>query len=323
MISDFKSILDLIKTFPSEQECITRMEQIRWNGNVISPFDPESKIYKCAGNKYKCKNTGKYFNVKTNTIFDNTKIPLVKWFMALYVFSSHKKGISSHQLAKDIDVTQKTAWFILHRLRYAFNHPDFNIKFTDEVQVDETYMGGREANKHKKKKAGGTQGRNTTSKKPVIGLRDKDGHVYAQVVNDVGRKTIEDIIDKMVPAGATVYTDEWLSYNRLHEKYNHKRVNHGAKQFVNEMAHTNGVENFWSHLKRGIDSQYHWVSKHHLQSYVNEFVLRFNTRKKGTAERFDYILSNIVGRLTYDDLIDIKNAAHRVKNIKPTNPAIG
>jgi len=322
MISDFKSILDLVKTFPSEQECITRLEQIRWNGNVLSPFDPESKVYNCAGDKYKCKTTGKYFNVKTNTIFDNTKIPLVKWFMALYIFSSHKKGISSHQLAKDVDVTQKTAWFILHRLRYAFNHPDFNIKFTDEVQVDESYMGGKEANKHKNKKAGGTQGRNVTSKKPVIGLRDKNGQVYAKVVNDVGRKTIEDIIDKMVPEGVTVYTDEWISYNRLKDRYDHKRVNHGAKQFVNGMAHTNGVENFWSHLKRGIDANYHWVSKHHLQSYVNEFVLRFNTRKSGTAERFDYILANIVGRLTYDDLISVRNVLPRTKNIKPANPSL-
>ena len=111
----------------------------------------------------------------------------------------------------------------------------------------------------------------------------------------------------MVPEGATVFTDEWLAYNRLHEKYDHKRVNHGAKQFVNEMAHTNGVENFWSHLKRMIDSNYHWVSKFHLQSYVNEELLRFNTRNSGTADRFEYILGNIAGRLTYDNLKTVTN----------------
>ena len=125
IIPEFKSILDLIKAFPDEQSCIEHIERLRWNGSVVSPFDSESKVYKCAGNKYKCKSTGKYFNVKVGTIFENTNIPLQKWFLALYVFSSHKKGISSHQLAKDIDVTQKSAWFMLHRLRYAFDHPNF------------------------------------------------------------------------------------------------------------------------------------------------------------------------------------------------------
>lgn len=123
MVSEFKSLFDLLKAFPDEKACIGHLEQLQWNGNPVSPFDPTSKVYKCSGGRYKCKNTGKYFNVKVGTIFEDTKIPLQKWFMALYILSSHKKGISSHQLAKDIDVTQKTAWFILHRLRYAFNHP--------------------------------------------------------------------------------------------------------------------------------------------------------------------------------------------------------
>jgi len=122
MFPEFKSIFDLIKAFPTEQSCIDHLERLQWNGEPVSPFDATSKVYKCKDNRYKCKNTGKYFNVRTGTIFDNTKIPLQKWFMALYVFSSHKKGISSHQLAKDISVTQKSAWFLLHRLRYAFDH---------------------------------------------------------------------------------------------------------------------------------------------------------------------------------------------------------
>lgn len=119
MLPEFQSILELTTTFPTEVSCIEHLETIRWNGNVVSPFDATSKVYKCAGNKYKCKNTGKYFNVRTATIFEDTKMPLQKWFMALYIFSSHKKGISSHQLARDLDITQKSAWFVLHRLRYA------------------------------------------------------------------------------------------------------------------------------------------------------------------------------------------------------------
>lgn len=138
-MTNFKSILELTERFPDERACIEHLEWLRWDGNVVSPFDPESKVYKCKGIRYKCKNTGKYFNVKTGTIFEDTKIPLKKWFMALYIFSAHKKGISSHQLARDIDVTQKTAWFILHRLRYAFDHPNFKLSMGGEVEADETY----------------------------------------------------------------------------------------------------------------------------------------------------------------------------------------
>lgn len=121
---DFNSIIDLLNAFPNEQICIDHLEQLRWNGNVVSPFDSTSKVYKCRDNKYRCKNTGKYFNVKTNTLFDNTKIELRKWFLAIYIVTSHKKGISSMQLAKDIDVTQKTAWFMLQRIRYCFGISD-------------------------------------------------------------------------------------------------------------------------------------------------------------------------------------------------------
>lgn len=125
MFTEFSSIIDLISKFPTEQHCIDHLEAIRWSGGIESPFSPASKVYKCAGNKYKCKESGKYFNVRTGTIFEDTKLPLQKWFMALYIFSSHKKGISSHQLSKDLDITQKSAWFVLHRLRYAFDHPVF------------------------------------------------------------------------------------------------------------------------------------------------------------------------------------------------------
>lgn len=152
MIPSFSSIFELLKAFPDEQSCIDHLERFRWNGNVVSPFDESSKVYKCAGNKYKCKTSGRYFNVKTGTIFEDTKIPLQKWFMALYVFSSHKKGISSHQLAKDITVTQKSAWFLLHRLRYAFAHPAFREVMSSTVQADETFVGGKNKNRHNDKK---------------------------------------------------------------------------------------------------------------------------------------------------------------------------
>lgn len=148
---DFNSIIDLLNIFPNEQTCIDHLEQLRWDGYVVSPFDSTSKVYKCKDNKYRCKNTGKYFNVKTNTLFDNTKIELRKWFLAIYIVTSHKKGISSMQLAKDIDVTQKTAWFILQRIRNCFEISD-NDQLDNDVEIDETFVGGKNKNRHTSKK---------------------------------------------------------------------------------------------------------------------------------------------------------------------------
>jgi transposase-like protein len=308
MVGDFKSILDLVKAFPTEQECIEHLEKLRWNGTVVSPFDESSKVYVCSNNRYKCKNTGKYFNVKVGTIFEDTKIPLIKWFMALYIFSSHKKGISSHQLAKDIDVTQKTAWFLLHRLRYAFDHPSFKKELSNVVEIDETYVGGEEKNKHEWKKVKGTQGRSTKTKKPVLGMLERDGNIIAQVVPDTKQATVEPIIAANVKCDSKVMTDEWQAYNKLNANYDHERVNHGAKQFVNGMAHTNGVENFWSHFKRTIEGTYHWVSVKHLQTYVTESTYRFNSRDFTTSQRFNVVLENVAGRLTYKELISNEKA---------------
>jgi transposase-like protein len=139
---DFNSIIDLLKNFSTEQICIDHLTELRWNGNVISPFDPSSKVYVCKGNKYRCKNTGKYFNVRTNTLFDNTKIPLQKWFLAIWIATSHKKSISSIQLSKDIDVTQKTAWFMLQRIRKCFGFNN-DGELDNQVEIDETFIGGK------------------------------------------------------------------------------------------------------------------------------------------------------------------------------------
>ena len=304
MIPQFKSIFDLLKAFPDEQSCINHLERLRWDGNVVSPFSENSKVYKCANNKYKCKNTGKYFNVRTNTIFDSSKIPLQKWFLALYVFSSHKKGISSHQLAKDISVTQKSAWFLLHRLRYAFDHPNFKAELSNTVEIDETFMGGEAKNKHSNKKNKNEQGNTLHEKQPVLGMKERNGNVVAVVVENRHKETILPIIKEAVKADSTIMTDEYSAYKDLKKEYTHLTVNHSAKEYVNAMAHTNDIENFWSHLKRGIDGIYHWCSKEHLQTYINEFTLRFNTRTFGTQERFELVLSSVGGkRLTYKALI--------------------
>lgn len=303
MVTHFKSVIDLVKAFPTETSCLEYLELFRWNGVVVSPFDESSKVYKCTNNRYKCKNSGKYFNVKTGTIFEDTKIPMIKWFMALYIFSSHKKGISSHQLAKDIDVTQKTAWFILHRLRYAFDNLCQDKTLANEVEADETFIGGKEKNKHASKRSEGTQGRSTKTKKPVFGMKEREGDVIAIVVPDTKSVTLQPIIETTVVEGSTIYTDEWIGYTRVNKKYIHQWIDHSAKQYVDGMAHTNGMENFWSQMKRGIDGIYHWCSYKHLQGYVNEFALRYNTRKYKTDQRFNLILQNTNGRLKYHNLI--------------------
>jgi len=298
----FKSIHDFLRVFPDEQACINHLEQIRWDGIVVSPFDETSKVYKCAGNKFKCKNTGKYFNAKTGTIFESTNIKLMKWFLALYVFSSHKKGISSYQLAKDIDVTQKSAWFMLHRLRYAFGNTQ-NEKFDGITEIDETYVGGEGKNKHKNKKVLNSKGHTMHLKAPILGMKDRvTGTVKVFAVPNTTSASLMSLIKKSIAEGSIVITDEYRTYDILGWKYKHGRVNHSAKEYVNGIFHTNGIENFWSHLKRGIHGIYHWVSVQHLQSYANEYALRFNTRKFTTSSRFDYVLSNMTCRLTYKAL---------------------
>lgn len=209
----FNSLIGLINTFPSEQKCIEYLEQIRWNGKVVSPFDPTSKVYKCSKG-YWCKNTNKVFNVKTGTLFENTKIPLQKWFISIWLITSHKKGISSLQLSKDINVTQKTGWFILQRIRKCFKEENYSILY-NEVEVDETYIGGRERNKNPFSQHKGTQGRSTKSKTPVIGMIERKGKLVSHIITDAKSSTLTPVILNTVDLSSTVYTDEWKGYNMI------------------------------------------------------------------------------------------------------------
>lgn len=298
----FKSVFELMKYFPDEQSCIDILEEERWGGNIISPFDPTSKVYKCKGNRYKCKTTGKYFNVKTGTIFENSKISLRYWFYAIYMATSHKKGISSLQLSRDIHVTQKTAWFMLHRIRECLKVECLEC-LAMEVEADETFIGGKNKNRHKSKKVENAQGRSVKDKTPVFGMVQRDGLLIAKVVPNTQAQTLIPLVDQWVKPDSFIYTDEWQAYLQLNKSYNHGIVIHGEGQYVSDRAHTNTMEGFWGLLKRGIIGIYHNVSPKHLQKYVDEFAFRYNTRKISESDRFNLLLRSTQFRLKYKQLI--------------------
>lgn len=301
---NFKSIVDVFTTFPTEKACLEYLEETRWKGIVVSPFDSTSKVYQCKNNRFWCSNTRKYFNAKTNTIFENTKVSLVKWFIAIYLETSHKKGISSHQLSKDINVTQKTAWFMLQRIRTCYvPKVEKEKQLEGIIEIDETFVGGKNKNRHWDKKIPNSQGRAFKDKTPVFGMLQRNGEVIAKVVSDTKAKTLRPHIYRYIAKGSTIYSDEWY-YGNLNKDYTHDFIRHDMKQYAKGDVYTNSMEGFWSHLKRGIIGIHHNVSRKHLQLYVNGFCFKYNTRTYLESERFNLFLhSTQERRLKYKDLV--------------------
>lgn len=326
-VKPYKSVKQLLDRFPTEQSCIDHLELVRWQGNVTSPFDAESRVYKCAGNKYRCVNTKKYFTVRTDSIFEGSKIDFRTWFVAIYLFIINKRGISSYQLADELGVTQKTAWFILARLRFGIDPED--DEFDGHIESDETFVGGKNKNRHSDKKVKNSQGRSFVDKTPVLGLLKRgeykivrrphkviDGEfvyekVYSQhpkvktfVVPDTKAKTIQPLVLKHIEKGSRLLTDEWSAYQGLNKYYTHQFVDHGKGEYVQGDITTNRIENYWSHLKRSIIGVYYKVSRKHLQMYLNERSFRFNNRMSIISEKIDLFLQGITGkRLTYQTLV--------------------
>ena len=303
MLVDTQSLFDFLMSNPSEKDCIDYFEKVAWNGQPTSPFDPTSKVYKVSNKRYqyKCKNTGKYFNIRTSTVLKGSRIEIKKWLFALLLFSSQR--ISSYQLAKHINVAQKSAWYVEHRLRLAFDSPAFKAKLGNVVEIDETYMGGANPNRHWNKKVPHSQGRSWKDKTPTLVMVEKGGNLIARVVPNVEQKTLVPIIRANIREGSDIHTDEWKAYNNLKKWYNHQVVNHRFKQYVNGKVSVNAAENFNSHLKRGIYGTYYQISRQHSQRYVDESAFRHNTRKYSIKERFDLALASTVGKkLTYKEL---------------------
>jgi transposase-like protein len=300
MTIEFKSLYDFQEHFPDEITCIQELAKSRWNGKITCLHCGSSrKIYTIRGGKmFKCADCLKPFSVRVGTIFEDSPLPLQKWFMALWLISSHKKGISSIQLGKDIGVTQKTAWFMLHRIRYAMRTPEFNKPLKGTVEVDETFVGG--------KTHGQGRGYMQANKTAVFGMMERNGEVRANSVPHADGATLKPIIFENVDKSSTIMSDEFGAYKDLADQFEaHYIVIHSKKQYVDGISHTNNIENFWSMLKRGIYGIYHHISKKHIDKYVDEFEYRYNTRKFKETQRFNKVLTHLNGRLTYKMLIKI------------------
>jgi len=305
------NLIDFYNEFPNEEKCAEFLAKQRWGDTITCPKCGTIgiKAYKLASGRLKCATCRQPFTVRLGSVFEDSKIPLQKWFFAIYLCTSLKKGVSSIQLAKYLGVTQKTSWFMLQRIRYVFENETFE-KLKDAVEMDEAYIGGADKYKHHGKKlktitGKGAQGFGSkNSKTPVVGMVERHGKLHAVVTRDTGSATLMALVRKHIDIDATVYTDEHMPYRTLPKiGYKHESVNHGAKEFVNGMASTNTAESFWSHLKRGIDGIYHHVSSQHLQRYCDEYSYRWNTRDMSDSERFQDWFGNLNGkRLTYKAL---------------------
>ena len=304
------TLVEAIRYFADSDVCLDFMVSLRWPDGVVTcpncgrddvRFIPTRRIWECRSNHPK-----RQFSVKVGTIFEGSPIGLDKWLAAIWMISSAKNGVSSYEIARAIGVTQKSAWFMLHRIRLAMQDGDFG-GMSGEVEVDETYIGGKARFMHKSKRKEVIQGRGTVGKTAVMGLLERhgpDGHsaVNAKVIKSTGRNTLSGTIRRSVEPGAIVYTDEHAGYSAIGPDYTHEVINH-AEEYVRGQVHTNGIENFWSLLKRAIKGTYISVEPFHLFRYVDEESFRYNSRKVVDSDRFKGIMKGVSGkRLTYSQL---------------------
>ena len=300
-----KTLLEAIRFFADYEHCRTFMVKARWSDGVVRcpqcnsdhvKYLENARLWKCYGEHPRPK-----FSLKVGTIFEDSSLPLEKWLPAVWLLANCKNGISSYELHRALGVTQKSAWFMLHRIRLAMQTGTF-IKLKGEVEADETFIGGKAVNMHTQKRKRVITGTGVKSKTIVMGLLERGGKVCASVMPTRRKMDLQSEVKRHVQAGSTLYTDALPSYDGLAYHYNHKAIDH-AVAYVNGRVHTNGLENFWSLLKRGIKGTYVSVEPFHLFRYLDEETFRYNLRKLDDAERFAAVLGQVVNRrLTYSEV---------------------
>lgn len=300
----FKNILDFQKEFSTEDKCREYLEQQRWDGTPACPFCGSINVCRFTTRKsFKCREKGcrKQFSVLVGSVYQNTKIPLAKWFLATYILSVHSKGISSLQLANWLGVTQTTAWHLNHRIREMLIDKSPAL-LEGVVEVDETYIGGSLKNIHAKKKE---KLKGLDNKTMVFGAIQRGGKVRTKVTPQTNIENISEAIDGFVLPDSFMVSDEHHAYNKVGQKFKHRKVNHRVKEYVRKediLVHTNNLEGYWNILKKQIDGIHHSVSPKHLQRYCNESAFRYNNRTLFQDERFAAALANSNGSLTYNQL---------------------
>ena len=302
-----KTLQEAIIKFSNYENCHELMVQLRWPDGVVKcphcgsekvTFLAKARVWKCYGKHPKPR-----FSLKTGTLFEDSPLGLDKWLPALWLVVNCKNGISSCELARDLGVTQKTAWFMAHRLRFALKDGGFGL-LAGEVEADETFIGGKARNMHLSKRARRITGTGGKDKTAVMGMLERGGKVHTTVIENRKKTLLQSEVRKHVEAGSALYTDSLPSYNGLAQDYIHQVVDH-AVAYVDGRVHTNGLENFWSLLKRGINGTYVSVEPFHLFRYLDEQSFRYNNRQDMNNDfgRFTLALSRITDkRLTYDHL---------------------
>ena len=298
------SLVDAFKTFPNDKVAEQWFASVRWPQGMQCPHCQRTRISTTTHPRmpYRCKDCRKFFSVRTSSVMESSKLGYQIWAIVMYILTTGIKGTACMKLYRDLDVTQKSAWHLAHRIRECWSQTQEVAP--GPVEVDETYIGGVDANKHASKKThhGNTYG----VKQPVVGMKSREtNQIKAEVLQTVSVKTSQRFVKTNTEHGGTVYSDQHRGYWGLRKQgYNLEQVNHSVKEYVNDQAHTNGIESFWALLKRGYHGTYHKMSRKHLQRYVNEFACRHNIREQDTIDQMAFIARNLVGkRLRYQDLV--------------------